>query len=79
MFSEVRRVLKPGGIFVVSFSNRCFAAKAVWVWLFTDDEKRRMLVTDYFRRAGFVKVAEEAYTPDEADPLYVVSGCKRRR
>ena len=30
--SEVRRVLRPGAPFVVSFSNRCFPTKAVAVW-----------------------------------------------
>jgi SAM-dependent methyltransferase len=79
VFSEVRRVLKPGGVFVVSFSNRCFPDKAVWVWLFTDDEKHQALVSDYFRRAGFVKIAARAYEHASSDPLFVVKGHKPRR
>ena len=35
---EVARVLRPGGPFVVTFSNRCFPTKAVHGWLATDDE-----------------------------------------
>jgi SAM-dependent methyltransferase len=29
LFSEVARILKPGGVFIVSFSNRMFPSKAV--------------------------------------------------
>jgi SAM-dependent methyltransferase len=79
VFSEVRRVLKPGGAFIVSFSNRCFPDKAVWVWLFTDDEKHQALVSDYFRRAGFVKIAATAYEHDGGDPLFVVKGHRSKR
>ena len=79
VFSDVRRVLKPGGVFVVSFSNRCFPDKAVWVWLFTDDEKHQSLVSDYFLRAGFVKIAARAYEHTGGDPLFVVKGHRPRR
>ena len=37
LLREVRRVLRPGAPFVVSFSNRCFPTKAVAVWLDTTD------------------------------------------
>ena len=33
VFAEVHRVLAPGGVFLVAFSNRVFAEKAVAVWL----------------------------------------------
>ena len=33
VFAEVRRVLRPGGRFLVSFSNRCFPTKATQLWL----------------------------------------------
>ena len=79
VFSEVRRVLKPGGVFVVSFSNRCFPDKAVWVWLFTDDEKHQSLVSDYFRRAGFVRITASAYEYTGSDPLFVVKGHRSKR
>ena len=29
VFREVARVLRPGGVFVVTFSNRCFPSKAI--------------------------------------------------
>ena len=37
VFRELKRVLRPGAPFVVSFSNRCFPTKAVSVWLGTSD------------------------------------------
>jgi SAM-dependent methyltransferase len=75
VFSEVRRVLRPGGPFVVSFSNRCFPTKAVAIWLYGDDEQHRRLVEVYFERAGFGDIVnEEVPTPD--DPLYVVRGVR---
>ncbi len=74
VFGEVRRVLTPQAPFIVSFSNRCFPSKAVWVWLFTDDAKHQALVTDYLARAGFVDVRTEDHTPRWGDPLYAVIG-----
>ena len=52
VFREVRRVLRPGAPFVVSFSNRCFPTKAVAVWLDTSDEQHLTLVRTYFTAAG---------------------------
>ena len=37
VFREVARVLRPGGVFVCTFSNRCFPTKAIRGWLATDD------------------------------------------
>jgi len=33
IFREVYRVLRPGGVALISFSNRCFDNKAVAIWL----------------------------------------------
>jgi SAM-dependent methyltransferase len=79
VFADVRRVLKPGGTFVVSFSNRCFPSKAIWVWLYTDDDKHVSLVSDYFRRTGFAKISSKSYLQCGGDPLYVVTGYRPRR
>ena len=37
MMKEVRQVLKPGGLAIMSFSNRCFPTKAVSIWTATGD------------------------------------------
>jgi ubiquinone/menaquinone biosynthesis C-methylase UbiE len=74
VFREVRRVLRPGAPFVVSFSNRCFPTKAVAVWLGTTDRQHVELVRAYFEAAGgWADVTEEERSPGElGDPLYAV-------
>jgi SAM-dependent methyltransferase len=49
VFAEVARVLKPGGLFLVTFSNRLFQPKAVRIWCEADEIMRLMIVDDYFR------------------------------
>jgi SAM-dependent methyltransferase len=71
VFADVHRVLEPGAPVVVSFSNRCFATKALMTWLTSDDAGHRRLVRTYLERAGFDDVVDEQVpTPD--DPLFVV-------
>ncbi len=78
VFAEVRRVLRPGGQFVVSFSNRCFPTKATRLWLSTDDAQHLSLVQLYFEEAGWGSA--EAFNlsprPNRSDPLYAVVGTK---
>jgi SAM-dependent methyltransferase len=52
VFREVARVLKPGGLFLVVFSNRFFPPKVVKIWREASDEERLQLVKEYFRRCG---------------------------
>jgi SAM-dependent methyltransferase len=52
VFRDVARVLRPGGSFVCTFSNRCFPTKAIRGWLYADDEQRCEIVEKYFRLAG---------------------------
>ncbi|MEY2400909.1 MAG: hypothetical protein QOJ08_1020 [Ilumatobacteraceae bacterium] len=75
VFSEVRRVLVPGGIMVCTFSNRCFPTKAVRGWMATNDEGRCRIVAEYFRQSGGWDEPEVALcTPPRTpgDPLYAV-------
>jgi SAM-dependent methyltransferase len=53
VFGEVRRVLRTGGPFVVTYSNRCFPTKAVAIWRALDYRKHADLVGVYLRSAGF--------------------------
>ncbi|BBO69302.1 hypothetical protein DSCA_32320 [Desulfosarcina alkanivorans] len=52
VFSEVARVLKPGGTFAVTFSNRWFPPKVVRVWEKIHEFERMGLVMEYFIRSG---------------------------
>ncbi|MCP4117760.1 MAG: methyltransferase domain-containing protein [Desulfobacteraceae bacterium] len=52
VFKEVARVLKPGGVFAVTFSNRWFPEKAIRIWEELHDFERVGLVTEYFLESG---------------------------
>ena len=75
VFAEVRRVLAPDGLFVCTFSNRCFPTKAIHGWLATDDRGRCAVVAEYFRRSGgWGEPIAQLRTPAGSwgDPLYAV-------
>jgi SAM-dependent methyltransferase len=79
VFAEVRRVLKPGALFVVLFSNRMFPTKAVRVWQVFRDERRASLIRAYFQHAGGYEEPEFhnlSPNPGFSDPLYAV--CARK-
>lgn len=73
---EASRVLKPGGIVVCTFSNRCFPTKAIRGWLSLDENARCELVAQYLKLAGFTDVTIALRTPPNTygDPLYAVTG-----
>lgn len=52
VFEEVGRILKPGGLFLVIFSNRMFPQKAVKVWQDSDESERVILVNEFFALSG---------------------------
>lgn len=47
VFSEIARVLKPGGLLIVSFSNRMFYQKAIAAWRDSSETGRVALVKRY--------------------------------
>ncbi|MFM8303020.1 MAG: class I SAM-dependent methyltransferase [Actinomycetota bacterium] len=80
VFAEVRRVLRPGGPFVCTYSNRCFPTKAIRGWLETGDEQHGAIVSEYFRLAGgFEPAVVERRTPvgHPGDPLWAVWSRRR--
>lgn len=49
VFAEVFRVLRPGGVCIVSFSNRLFYEKAISAWRDGTGYSRVQLVVQYFQ------------------------------
>ncbi|XP_062185558.1 uncharacterized protein LOC133889113 [Phragmites australis] len=49
VFAEIFRVLKPGGVCIVSFSTRMFYEKAIGAWREGTANSRVQLVTQYFQ------------------------------
>lgn len=71
--ADVARVLRPGGAFVVTLSNRCFPEKAVGAWLYSGDAEHVLMVKNYLQRThGFSAPVAENRSPPSGDPLYAV-------
>ena len=92
VFNEVARVVKPGGIFVISFSHRWFPEKAIQVWENLHDFERMGLVTEYFQNSGaftdistmsvrgYPRPTDDRYFPRLwlSDPVFAVMGKVKR-
>ncbi|KAK4434145.1 hypothetical protein Salat_0577200 [Sesamum alatum] len=75
VFKEMSRILKPGGLAIMSFSNRCFWTKAISIWTSTGDADHVMIVGAYFHYAGGFeppKAVDISPNPGRTDPMYVV-------
>ncbi|KAL6974697.1 hypothetical protein U1Q18_028877 [Sarracenia purpurea var. burkii] len=75
VFKEMRRVLKPGGLAIISFSNRCFWTKAISIWTSTADADHVMIVGSYFHYAGGFEppqAVDISPNPGRSDPMYIV-------
>lgn len=90
IFQEIRRVLRPGGVSIVTFSNRWFPPKAIQIWQQMHEFERMGLVLDYFLNTdgfanlktysvrGLPRPADDKYYAQQpfADPVYAVWGYK---
>jgi SAM-dependent methyltransferase len=52
VFKEISRVLTPGGVFIVTFSNRWFPPKAIRIWPHLHEFERMGLVLEFFLKSG---------------------------
>jgi SAM-dependent methyltransferase len=91
VFREVGRTLRPGGLFLVLFSNRMFKEKAVKIWRQADEDERVLLVEEFFEASGLfekptVFVSKEQPRPRDdkyagtglpSDPVYAVYADRR--
>lgn len=73
---DVARVLKPGGVIAITFSNRCFPTKAVAIWQAIEMGDHQHLVALYLSHAGFTSVEPRTLIPvgSGGDPLWAVVG-----
>jgi SAM-dependent methyltransferase len=84
IFAEIYRILKPGGVAIVSFSNRMFYQKAIEAWRDSSEASRVELVKSYFESVpGFSSsevIARQSNAPNflqwlgagGGDPFYAV-------
>jgi SAM-dependent methyltransferase len=89
IFSEIHRILKPGGVAIVSFSNRMFYQKAIQVWREGTEASRVELVKQYFQLVpGFSQpevIVHQSQAPaifqwlggSGGDPFYAVIAYRR--
>ncbi len=79
-FQQVNRILKTGGLLIVTFSNRMFPTKAVRIWRVSTDRGRMGLVAAYLEEAGnFLEVHGDFANPETSppgDPIFFVTGRK---
>lgn len=88
VFEEVARVLVPGGVFILTFSNRWFPPKVLKVWSAAHPYERLGLVLEYFMRtgrfeqlgtlvvSGFPRPEDDRHIAEtsDADPVFAVWG-----
>ena len=75
VFRDVARVLRPGGRFVCTFSNRVFPTKAIRGWLYASDDARGQIVASYFEKSlvfGAPTISRRTPLGHPGDPLFAV-------
>jgi SAM-dependent methyltransferase len=74
IFSEIHRILKPGGIAIISFSNRMFFQKAIAAWRDNTEEGRVELVKTYFKSVPGFSEPEVIVKQSQAPAFFQMLG-----
>jgi FKBP-type peptidyl-prolyl cis-trans isomerase 2 len=91
VFKEIGRILRPGGMFIVTFSNRWFPEKVINIWKDLHEFERMGLVMEYFQKSdmftdletysirGLPRPTNDKYFPErmDSDPIYAVWGYRK--
>jgi FKBP-type peptidyl-prolyl cis-trans isomerase 2 len=74
VFKDVGRILKPGGCFCLTFSNRWFPPKVINIWQEIHEFERIGLVSEYFLLSQMYKdihtLSVQGYPRPETDKYY---------
>jgi len=78
VFDEIWRVLRPGGVAVMSFSNRYFPTKVINIWQQTTDSGHIWIAGSYFHFTNFQDIVAKDISPSggHSDPMYVIQARK---
>lgn len=79
IFTEIGRVLRPGGECYLAMSNRCFPTKAFNIWLQTSDLEHIFIVGSFFHYSGLFdgpSCDDISPNPGKSDPLFIVKAAK---
>ncbi len=91
VFKEIARILKPGGIFLISFSERFYEKKAIALWDDLHTFERMGIVLEYFRQSdkfenlysesirGLIRHEDDPFVNKTVHscPMFMISGnCK---
>jgi SAM-dependent methyltransferase len=79
-FRHINRILKPGAVFIVTFSNRMFPTKAIRAWRTSSDRGRMDLVAGYMAAGNFEEIKGGFVNPETSppgDPIFSVAGRKK--
>ncbi|MDJ0705200.1 MAG: class I SAM-dependent methyltransferase [Leptolyngbyaceae cyanobacterium MO_188.B28] len=74
VFAEIYRILKPGGIALISFSNRMFYQKAIAAWRDGSESHRVNLVKRYFQSVRGFSTPEAIARPSTLPPILRMMG-----
>ncbi len=74
IFTEIHRVLKPGGTAIISFSNRMFYQKAIAAWRDGSEASRVELVKRYFKAVPGFSEPEVVIKQSQAPSLFQMFG-----
>ena len=74
VLQSVKTVLKDQGKMIIAMSHRLFPTKAVNVFQNISPEDRIRLVMSYLELSGFEDISYFDRSPDNADPLWIVTG-----